>query len=464
MLRKPHSVNLQNVSANGHGMTERPFHNQTFHKINRQVYLLLTLLLISTFSFSQKDPFKFQIIDEKTKDPIQFCYVVIKGKNISSQSDEKGNVSIQAKSIDTLVIYQLGYYLKKVTTSEISKKQNLVLLTSKNITLDEVTVRSRSIDTLQNNNGIVFLDFEFYDDNLLTLINKGKKYNSLLLLDKNGNKINELSLNVKAETLFKDCFENIHLISSDSVYQIYYNYQTLALLKPYPVASYYNFLHPCECYHGNKYIFKVKHYKELKNTYCLYDEDKKQIIACVADTLAINGFNMDYDIRYFLAKRRQGEGYATSVSEINKNIDKYREEVALSPDYANLLRPVESEIKKIDTNFVLFDYTNKFIYSFSLSGKLNNKSSLNNFTDITPKLYIDHDSHNYIFSSTSKNGVLTLFKYDKIKNTFSHKFQLKEFYFIKNFKIKENSLYFINKDRYIGKTKIIKEYINWQTL
>lgn len=445
-------------------MTEKSFQNQNFYKINRPVYILLTFLLISTFSFSQKEALKFQIIDENKKDPIQFCYVVIKGKNISSQSDENGNVSILAKSLDTLVIYQLGYYLKKVTPGDITKNQNLVLLAAKSITLDEVIVRSRTIDTLQKNNEIVFLDFEFYDDNLLTLINKGKKYNSLLLLEKNGNKVSELPLKVKAETLFKDCFDNIHLISDDSVYQIYYNYQALALLKPYPIESYYNFLRPCECYHGNKYIFKVKHYKELKNTYCLYDEDKKQIIACVADTLAIKGFNMDYDIRYFLSKRRQGAEYATSVSEINKNIDKYREEVALSPDYANLLRPVESEIKKIDTNFVLFDYTNKFRYSFSLGGKLNSKASLNNFAGISPKLYIDHDSQNYIFTSTSENDALTLFKYDKIKNAFTHKFELKEFYSIRKFKIKENCLYFINKDKYLGKTKIIKEYINWQTL
>lgn len=445
-------------------MIQTAFHNRHSYKINKTVYLFLIFLFNSVLSFSQADTLKFKVIDEKTKEPIQFCYVVIKGKNSSSLSNEKGDVSILARSIDTLVIYQLGYFLKKTSVGDISKNKNLILLQSKNTMLEEVVVKSRNVDTLQNNNEIVFIDFEFYDDNLLTLTNKGKKHNVLMLLDKSGNKISELQLKINTENLFKDCFENIHLISGDSVYQVYYNYQTLVLLKPYPIASYYNVLQPCECYHGNKYIFKLKHYRELKNSYCLYDEDKTHVIACVADSSAIRGFNMDYDIRYFLNKRRKGFGYATSVSEINKNIDKYREELPLPADYVNLLRPVESEIKKMDTNFVLFDYTNKFSYSFSLAGKLNGKTALNNFNEISPKLYIDHDLHNYIFTSTAKSGELTLYKYNKLKNTFTHKFELKEFYFIKNFQIKENSLYFIYKDRHLGKTKIIKEYIGWQTL
>jgi len=446
-------------------MTKKAFHNQ----IVRLVYILLFTLFGITALYSQKEQAGFTILDEKSRDPIQFCYVVIKGKNISTQTDENGKVEIQASNKDTLVIYQLGYFLKKVTINDITKNQNIVFLKSKNITLEEVVVKSSVIDTFQNNNNNVFIDFDFYDDLILSIINKGKTYNSLQLLENNGKKVCEIPLKIKAELLFKDCFENIHLITKDSVYQIYYNYQTISLLKPYHISKFYAFLQPCECFHGTKYIFKVRHYKALKNTYCLYDEktvNNNQVIACIADSSAIKGFNMDYDINYFLTQRRKGAGYFTSVSEINKHIDQYREELTLPSDYANLLRPVESEIKKLDTNFVLFDYTNKLAYFLSLNGQLQYKTKLNDFSEISPKLYIDYDAHNFIFTTVDKNGILTLFQYDKLANKFTHKFVLKNFYFIKNFKIKGNNIYFINKDKFSNnsKTKIVKMSINWQAL
>jgi len=445
-----------------------------FYKLNpsfsiRTLSLFLLSCFIPTLVFCQKEPLKFRVLDEKDKSPIGFCYVVIKGKNVSSQSDEEGNVQIRAKATDTLVIYQLGYFLKKLTPNEISRDQNIVLLRSKNITLQEVVVSSQKLDTLQGENNIVFLDFSFYDDYILALINKGKKYNSLLLLDADGNKVNEKPLSVKAENLFKDCFGNMHVLTSDSVYQVYYNYQALTLLKPYPLISFYDFLEPCECYDGYTYIFKVRQCRNLKNTYYICEDGKpksKRILTSIRDSAALCGFQMNYDVNYFLNERRKGTGYATSVTEIMKNIDQYREELVLPSDEQNLLRPLESEMIKIDTVFMLFDYTNKTRYHFSRKGKPGGKALLNDFSGISPKLYIDHDSHYYIFTSLDKNGTLTLYRYDPANNVFTNKFVVKDFYFIKNFEIKGNNLYFIHKDRSssLTRSKIIKQFISWEVL
>lgn len=428
--------------------------------------MLLTLLLNVTFSFSQNDILDFQILDEKTREPIQFSFTVIKGKNISSISDENGYTKIQTNKSDTLVIYRLGYFLKKITPLDISTNNRIVLLKPKAVILEEVVVKSNKTDTFLANNNIVFLDFDFYDDYILAIVNKGKKYNSLMLLDLDGNKIVEKKLSIKSEALFKDCFENIHLITIDSVYQAYYNYQNITLLKPYHINKYYGLLKPCECYYGNKHIFKIVQYHQLKNTYYLYDDKNKQIIADIADSSAIIGFNSDYNLNYFLSQRRMNAGYSTSVSEISKHIDQLRAEIVLSPTYANLLRPIESELKRIDSNLVLFDYTNKFIYTFTFGGKLLSKSALNNFAGINPKIHLDYDSHNLIFSKTNSNGVLTLYKFDINKNIFTHKFELKKSYSLKKFKIKENQLYFINRDMTseLTKSKIVKELIIWQTL
>lgn len=430
-------------------------------------FLILVWLFRPGFLFSQSELLQFQVSDRKSMTPIQFGYVLVKGKNISAISDEKGFVKIKAGLQDTLVIYQMGYFLKKTTSAEVKSGNHIVLLDKKSITLEEVTVTAKTTEIFREKDNTVFLDFEFYDDYVLSLVDKGGKYNSLLLTDMAGNRILETPLKLKSDKLFKDCLDNLHLLTEDSIYQIYYDYQEIKLLPPYPISSYHSVLQHCECYHGDKYVFKVKKYQELKNLYSFYDQKSgtRKTIACVADSANIKDFNMDFDIRYFLGLRRQGLGYAYSVSEINKHIDEFREALALDPNYARLLRPVASEMKRMDSSFVLFDYTHKAAYYFSPDGNLQRKATLSGFNGIEPKVCIDNDTHHYIFSHlNNSSGILTLHRFDNARSTLSHHYHLKDFHYIRDYKIKGNYLYFINRMRTAEdvKTKIVRVYINWE--
>lgn len=437
--------------------------------LKRAVYAILVFFICPVVVFSQKDFLNFKVLDEKTKEPIQFCYVLVKGKNVSSQSNERGAVKIVARPADTLVIYQLGYFVKKTTLSEIISNGYVITIRSKNITLDEVIIKPAKTDTFQNDNTIFFLDFELYDDLILALVSRGGRYNSLMLLNQQGNKVAEKRLTVKSEAMFKDCFNAIHILTDDSIYQVYYDYQAIKLLKPYSIKNYYSVLKPCECYYGNKFMLKVKKYQGLKTFYYMVDQQTRQkpaVVAVVADSSAIRGFNMDYDLRYFLDIRRGGGGYLTSVTELVKHLDELREDLKLPPEYKMVLQDMQSEMKLVDTNFILVDYTNKELYTLSLNGAQTNKIKLMDFNGITPKLTIDHDTRNLVFSRLSVTGTLTLYRYDLLRNNFTHKFELRNFYYVKKFRIKENNLYFINKDRSetMSKVKIIKEFINWQPI
>jgi hypothetical protein len=227
-------------------------------RIERHVFVLFLLLFNSIFLFCQKDTLVFQILDRENKKPIPFCLITIKDKNTFFSADENGIAKIISNLNDTLIIHQLGYFNLKTTWAVIVQANKKILLIPKNVALTEISVNSNKNITLQDSNNIVFLDFVFYDDFILTLANKGKKFNSLMLLDLEGNKICETNLTIKTEKLFKDCFNNTYLITDDSIYKVYYNYQKIDFLKPYHISDYNNLLKLCECYHENKYILKVK--------------------------------------------------------------------------------------------------------------------------------------------------------------------------------------------------------------
>lgn len=433
----------------------------------RHFCLLTCILLKAGLVFCQEGLFQFKIKDEQNGLPIRFCYVVVKGSFVSSQSDENGDVSIKTYATDTLVIYQLGYHTRKTTVSQITDNKLIVLLRPKNLTLEEVVVNASKTNTLQADNNTTFVDFDFYDDFILALTNKGKKYNSIMLLDMDGKRISENTPALASEKVFKDCFGNIHLICKDSIYQVYYDYNKLSLLRAFPISDYYQVLKPCECNNGHHYIFKIHQYRNLKNAYYMFDDKQhRKLIATIADSNAIKGFNMDFDINYFLSKRRQGQAYGTSVSELNKHIDKLREELVLPAEYANLLRPVDSEAQKVDSFFVLIDYTHKSLILFSESGIKLKELNLNKDINILPKMYYDGEQREIIFSSKNKSGILTLYKFDIAKNKYTHQFIVKDFYFINQMKIKGGNLFFIYKDRStdMGKHKIVKEPIVWKAL
>jgi hypothetical protein len=51
-------------------------------------------------------------------------------------------------------------------------------------------------------------------------------------LDDDGNTITDLAILQNEELSFRDCLGNIHLLTKDSSFQVYYDYERLQLLYP----------------------------------------------------------------------------------------------------------------------------------------------------------------------------------------------------------------------------------------
>ena len=448
----------------------RPIHSFDMAWDFRKKYLVFVLAFLFTAHLhAQNKTYTVVVFDKETAETLGFCYVVVQGKTTSAQSNEKGVVILKALEKDTLVFFQMGYELLKRKVADLSEEGFQVKLKPKRVGLEEVEVLSKKQDTLQGRNSTMFLDFEFYDDFILALVNKGRKYNALLLMDMNGNRITERYLSVTAENLFRDCFDNIQLLGKDSVYQLYYDYVTLQILKGFPIQQYHTHLKPCVCYHQNKVVYKSVTYRELKNTYLLVDPQHKpvsRLLTQAADSEAIKGFNMDFDINYFLSIRRKGAGYFTSVEELKKHLDTFREELVLPENYTRLLAPVQSEMKRVDSNFVLLDYTNKKMRRYSFNGQLQKEINLDDFKDIDPLAHTDTRRNSLIFTTTSSTGLLTLLRYDLQTGRFTQRFTLPDYYFIPRVKIKDGYVYFLHKDRSeaLTKSKIIKVGISWEKI
>ena len=127
--------------------------------------------------------------------------------------------------------------------------------------------------------------------------------------------------------LDNDCLGNLQLTDSDSSWQVYYDFIRLRTLNAYPITTYNKVLGECVCTRGNNYYFRHVHYQGLRHEYYFYNEfrkSEKMTLCRIQDSSRIQGFELDYDLQYFLGFFRKRTP-RPSTQQIIENLDLLRD-------------------------------------------------------------------------------------------------------------------------------------------
>ncbi len=110
-----------------------------------RILLLFTFVLtINSYAQEAFTSIKGKLIDEKSKQPIPYASIYIKGKSIGTTTNDEGRFLFHVPSgfaKDTLVISVIGYDHFKYTVSGMTEKENVIALKQSITLLSEVTVR-----------------------------------------------------------------------------------------------------------------------------------------------------------------------------------------------------------------------------------------------------------------------------------------------------------------------------------
>ena len=114
--------------------------------------LLLSLLLLSSFVFAQKDSLevgrlKGQVVDFDTKKPLSASHILNLNSVVGTITDDKGYFDIAAKSNDTIIVSYLGHSsIKiKVTNDLLKGNELLISLYEKAEEVREVIIKSTKL-------------------------------------------------------------------------------------------------------------------------------------------------------------------------------------------------------------------------------------------------------------------------------------------------------------------------------
>jgi hypothetical protein len=209
-------------------------HN-TFRMTRRLLLPFLLAFAVSGMAQNQSFVLKGKVFDALTKAPVAQASIYVNETVNGTTSGSDGSYSLKIMSTPAvLVISCIGYTRRYFTFMAPQTSDFNVPLDPSLYEIPEVLVTAkRTPVSISDDQDIFVTDYDFYDNHILLLGNPGKRSTETLLvmMDRMGKRI--LKKEVKQGiNLYRDPFNNVHLLTPDTAYQVFFDGKELSLLYP----------------------------------------------------------------------------------------------------------------------------------------------------------------------------------------------------------------------------------------
>jgi|GEM_PF-1632452 len=216
---------------------------------------------------------KGKVIDSKTKLAIPGVSIYVNETFIGTITNGEGNYILKVPVVPATLVFSCIGYTRRYFTFNTPPKEDF------NVTLDpsvqeipEVLITGKKTPvSISDEQDLYVTDYEFYDNHILLLGHPGKRSTQtlLVLMDRMGKRILKREIR-KGENLYRDPFNNLHLLTADSAYQVFFDGSDFQLLYPTGkerfMSAFPEFL---ELYH-NKVILRQYDFEDQAMLYYFY--------------------------------------------------------------------------------------------------------------------------------------------------------------------------------------------------
>lgn len=393
-------------------------------------------------------------------------------KNINTKkiifSNSKGEFEIQISLSDTVILQYINkenieYFI--VADLNEPLRENFVFY-DKNIILNTVEVNSNRIKKIVDNKNENILDFVFLNENILTL-SKIKQHYYLNYLNEQ-EVIAQYKIPIRRpKGFYKDCYNNIHILSSDSAYQIFID-STLHVIDNNSISKLNEFLRPI--IHSSEGYIISEVFQSHKQKYTLtlidYDNNFDKIIYSshdeIAEKVALSQYNKIISIYNYITNSTENiilnnfwNGDVMDLAIADTIIPEINWYLNIRAKELNVI------VEKINDNLFVFDFSNDSILVFESEGnrihqvkidRVNKKSYADIIIDnLTKDIYITYPYENKFeleivdLATGNSSSILAfsdLWKYEtlKINNGWIYFIKKNEQGFSKLYKVKISEL------------------------
>jgi len=400
------------------------------------------------------------IIDSLSHNPVIDANIIVKGTLQGTSSDNKGKFELRVKSLPVMII--ISEIRHHTTEFIVTSPTSQIRLAPKVQMLKEVNIQENRIQNIHPDPRLHAWDFEFYEDFILLLaFEKTRKKSELILLEDNGDLILTQKLSIIPEGFYRDFMGNVHLLTADSTYQIYYDYQKIQLLYSLSKWDFMATMHQCRADFNDHILINKMQYRGLESLYFAVGENENRLFYSIADSAKRSYLEREYDLKYFLQLRNQGiEEFMVSVKTLRENLDLYRQTIGVDWMDRQILAPVFAPLYKISDTIYIFDYTNSEVIKFDKDLAVAQKIPINFHNDKkwTKQIIVD-DTWQDVYTCYIRDGIThitqlnnNIFKPEKVS-------EVNGLIYIDKIKIRNGHAYFLHKDQFRSYNRMIYKMV-----
>jgi hypothetical protein len=357
-------------------------------------FLFFPFVLFAIFVY-QKDAagqvhYRFyygKVLISGSREPISNVNISFEGSKMGSVTDQKGAFSFY---IDTIPLFMkvshLGFRTKRILLDGTSNSMTIYL--EREIReLKEVEIRANRIEPFFKDEHFTLRDYEI-DSGLVYLLVYRNRVSREELICKNleGDTVARSGILFFTPTsLLKDCLGYLHVVSKDSVFQVYRRDQLLQMIHVVGLVKFNDVLANCVASTDQVLFFKkmislgqgVQYYgidkvtKKRQELTQVIDENKtKMLRRNPEDAWALIKDQPDYQAQLNNMEREQ----VMSRDEMTMNRKEFNE---WNFTHKVLYRPLKTALYKIGNFICIFDIPAKQLEFFDTEGKFSYKLKIN---------------------------------------------------------------------------------------
>ncbi|MEI6436306.1 MAG: carboxypeptidase-like regulatory domain-containing protein [Bacteroidota bacterium] len=343
------------------------------------------------------------VTEEGTKRGLSGVNLFIEGTRIGTVSDKTGAFSFFTDTIPaTLTVSFVGFESKSALLDETSFQLSLYLR-RKAVELNEVEIKANLLEPFFKDDHYAVLDFDI-DSNLVWTLVFRQRISKAELICKNltGDTVAvSEQFTFKPVSIFRDCIGNLHILSSDSGFQIFRSGNMIQLIHPVKLKKFEDVLKNCVASTNEVLFFRKVTNHGLSVEY--FGVNRKtmmqQTLAHVTDEEKLKMQRRNNDDAYLLMSARPPESRNDFVTW------NYVHKI--------LYRPVKAMLYQIRLYTCIFNNPEKQVEFYDQSGNFSYKLSLQiekvNDGRWSQDIEIDKTSDK-VYTTFLRNGVCTVYE------------------------------------------------------
>lgn len=407
--------------------------------------------VVDTFDWNRPIFVSGKILDEYGE-PILHVNVNENRTKKSAKIIGPGQFTIRVQGKRSILVFKaFGYQTKRMllTKSILSGAKDdsltLVVRLEHSITeLESVDIVSKSIQRVYDKPQTLILDYEVLEVGFILLLKEGKSY-FIREVDFADKTMAERKLEFKPTKLFRNCFGEVMLLSSDSAYQLFVSENQMLFSSVYDLAQFKSFVEPCVAAFPSVVFFMdhAMHGQQVIYTYAQKNKST-QVLRVVVDRDKAKG------MEEFKARNEAELGGSSLVGELDSDqLRALRNAITDRFFYDQILsKPEYHPLFKSNHQLYLFDHLVDSVITYSRSGtKLGGRPiSHHHLKGWEEQIVLDRISNTF-YTWTKRDGMVIVYELSKTDFQPCKKYECQEHAFIENIKIHNGNLYYLYREK-----------------